>query len=215
HLKEKSAESIKLQSQCQDLSNKLYEQIMKTEEFKNLSLYFKEAKDKAEAECFAAREKQQQQAVDSPTITANETLRVAFMKEQYETKVGELKHQVTVSKKHGEEMLLKLQDAIDELENKKRSEALSLKKNEELSVRLAALEAELDSAIKENREKGKSYDRMVAELECALLSLECCKEEKEKVESCLLDCEAENSQLASELTSLKQQLSDLKFSMEL
>ncbi|XP_051139259.1 uncharacterized protein LOC127257040 [Andrographis paniculata] len=198
-----------LRAQCADLSHKLSEQILKTEEFRNLSSHLKELKDKAEAECLSAREKRETEVTP---VAANDSLRIAFIKEQYETKVQELKQLLSVSKKHGEEMLMKLQDAINEVENRKKTEAMNLKRNEELSVRLAALESELQSALTEKREKSNAYDRVQAELECALLSLECCKEEKEKVSSFLQYFEAEKTQLAIELASAKEQLEKLKSS---
>ncbi|KAL1547051.1 myosin-10-like [Salvia divinorum] len=200
-------ELVKLRSQFNELSHKLAEQVLKTEEFKNLSTHLKELKDKAEAECTAAREKREHEV---PAPTMQDSLRVAFIKEQYETKNQELKQQLSMSKKHGEEMLMRLQDAIDEIETRKKSEAVSLKKNEELSTRLSALEAELLSVISEKREKSNAYDRTKAELECALLSLECCKEEKEKLGASLLEFEAQKSHLADELASMKVQLEDTK-----
>ncbi|KAL8523547.1 hypothetical protein ACS0TY_013496 [Phlomoides rotata] len=191
------------------LRSQFREQILKTEEFKNLSIHLKEQKDKAEAECLVAREKRDTEA---QSATVQDSLRIAFIKEQCETKVQELKQQVSVSKKHGEEMLLKLQDAIDEIENRKKSEAMSLKKNEELSVRLSALETELMSALSEKREKSNAYDLTKAELECALLSLECCREEKEKLGANLLEFEEEKYRLATELMLVKGQLEDVKSS---
>ncbi|KAL0288250.1 UNVERIFIED_CONTAM: hypothetical protein Scaly_2736900 [Sesamum calycinum] len=210
-LEEHKDELMMLRSKCNELSHKLSEQILKTEEFKNLSTHLKELKDKAEAECLVAREKRETEA---PPAAVQDSLRIAFIKEQYETKIQELKQQLSMSKKHGEEMLLKLQDAIDEIENRKKSEAMNLKRNEELSVRMSALEDELQSALAEKREKSNAYDRTMAELECALLSLECCKEEKDKLGASLLEFEADKSRLATELTSVKGQLEDLKSSMK-
>ncbi|XP_047978292.1 myosin-10-like [Salvia hispanica] len=201
-------ELVTLRSQFNELSHKLAEQVLKTEEFKNLSTHLKELKDKAEAECAAAREKRENEVPAASTM--QDSLRVAFIKEQYETKNQELKQQLSMSKKHGEEILMRLQDAIDEIETRKKSEAVSLKKNEELSTRLSALEAELLSVISEKREKSNAYDRTKAELECALLSLECCKEEKEKLGASLLEFEAQKSHLADELALMKVQLEDTK-----
>ncbi|KAK7285486.1 hypothetical protein RJT34_20259 [Clitoria ternatea] len=63
--------------------------------------------------------------------------------EQYETKLQELKPQLSLSKKHSEEMLWKLQDTIDEIEKRKKSEASHMKINEELGMKILELEAEL------------------------------------------------------------------------
>ncbi|KAA8522524.1 hypothetical protein F0562_013115 [Nyssa sinensis] len=196
-------ELMMLQNQCNELSHRLSEQILKTEEFKSLSIHLKELKDKAETKCLQAREKREP---EGPSVAMQESLRIAFIKEQYETRLQELRHQLSISKKHGEEMLLKLQDAIDEMENRKKSEALHLKRNEELSLKILELEAELHSVVSEKREKIKAYDRIKAELECALLSLECCKEEKQKLEASLQECDADKSRIAVELTLTKGQL---------
>lgn len=208
-LKESEDELTTLHAQCTELSNKLSEQIFRTEEFKKLSIHLKELKDKADAECLA-REKRESEGTP---VAMQESLRIAFIKEQYETKLQELKQQLSISKKHGEEMLLKLQDAVDEIENRKRSEALHSKRNEELALKLLALEDELQSVLADNREKIKAYDRMKAELECAILSLECCKEEKEKLEIALRGCEEGKSAVVSELSSMKKQLEDVASSI--
>ncbi|EYU43583.1 hypothetical protein MIMGU_mgv1a000135mg [Erythranthe guttata] len=194
-----------LEEQKDELSHKLSEQVLKTEEFKNLSIHLKELKDKAES--LTAREKREPEVQDS--------LRIAFIKEQCQSTVQELNQQLSMSKKHGEEMLLKLQDAIDEIESRKKSEAVSLKKSDELALRMSNLEEELKAAILEKREKSNAYDRTKAELECALLSLECCKEEKEKVADSLREFEEEKSRLAVELSSVKGRLEILKSSVDL
>ncbi|KAL6493168.1 hypothetical protein OROGR_032927 [Orobanche gracilis] len=208
-LEEYKDELTIIRSQCDELSHKLTGQVLKTEEFKILSTHLKELKDKPESECLLVHGKRETEV----TYTAGQdSLRIAFIKEQFETQVQELKQQVSIAKKHGEEMLLKLQDAIDEIENRKKSEAVNSKKNKELVLRLSTLEAELRTALTEKREKSNACDRTKAELECALLSLECCKEEKGKLESSLLEFEAEKSQLAIEVNVMKAQLENLKFS---
>ncbi|XP_022894505.1 putative leucine-rich repeat-containing protein DDB_G0290503 isoform X1 [Olea europaea var. sylvestris] len=200
-LEDNRDELLMLRSRCNVLSHKLSEQVMKTEEFKNLSIHLKELKDRAEAESSHAREKREP---EGPPVIMQDTLRIAFIKEQYETKIQELKQQLSISKKHGEEMLMKLQDSIDEIENRKKSEAVNMKRNNELSFKLLELETELQSVLAEKREKVNAYDRINAELECVALSLECCKEEKEKLEASFRECEVEKSQLAVELDSIKE-----------
>ncbi|KAL3504682.1 hypothetical protein ACH5RR_034523 [Cinchona calisaya] len=219
-LKDKLDERLALLEECEDelvklcasnteLANKLSKQVLKTEEFKNLSIHLKELKDKADAECLLSREKQEPQG---PPVAIQESLRIAFIKEQYETKIQELKQQLAISKKYGEEMLLKLQDAVDETENRKKSEALQLKRNEELALKLLAMDAQLQSVLSDNREKMKACDRMKAELECALLSLECCREEQEKLHLVLRECEEEKFRVAAELSSTKGEVEDVAFS---
>lgn len=190
-----------LQSHCNDLTQKLSEQILKTEEYKNLSIHLKELKDKADAESMLAREKRES---EGPLSAMQESLRIAFIKEQYETKLQELKYQLCISKKHSEEMLLKLQDAIDEIENRKKYEAAHLKRNEELGLKILELEGEIQELISDKREKLKAYDMMKAELECSVISLECCKEEKQKLEASLQESNEEKSKISAELNLMKE-----------
>ncbi|XP_076890810.1 uncharacterized protein LOC143542019 isoform X2 [Bidens hawaiensis] len=185
-LEEQHAELITLHDKCNQLTNKLSEQKLKTEEFKNLSVYLKELKDNADV----AHDKKEKD-LEGPT----ESLRMAFIKEQHQTKIQELKQQLSVSKRHNEEMLFKLQDALDEIESMKKSEASLLR-------RIQELEAEGESVILEKSDN----DRLRAELECAVLSLEYCKEEKEKLVALLQECEDEKTRISEELSLIKEQL---------
>jgi hypothetical protein len=107
-------ELVMLQKHCNELNQRLSDQILKTEEFRNLSIHLKELKDKADAECIQAREKREP---EGPPVAMQESLRIAFIREQCETRLQEQKQQLSISKKHSEEMLWKLQDAIDEIVN--------------------------------------------------------------------------------------------------
>ncbi|KAG8632997.1 putative WEB family protein At1g65010, chloroplastic isoform X2 [Manihot esculenta] len=207
-----SDELIILKKQCNELTKRLAEQILKTEEFRNLSVHLKELKDKADAECIQACEKREPEA---PPVAMHESLRIAFIKEQYETRLQELKQQLSISKKHSEEMLWKLQDAINEIENRKKSEACHLKKNEELGMKILELEDELQSVLSDKRERMNAYDRMKAEMECSLISLECCREEKHKLEVCLQECNQEKSKIAAELTQTKELLENSKLALNI
>lgn len=200
-LQECGNEVMLLQKQKRELSQRLSEQILKTEEFKNLSFYLKELKDKAEAECLETRGKRE---AEVPSASLQESLRMAFIREQCETKVQELRNQLYASKKHGEEMLLKLQDALNEVEDRRKEESSYVKKNEELLTKILELETELQMALAENREKVKAFDKMKAELECSLISLDCTREEKEKLEASLQKCIEERTKSAIELGSLKE-----------
>ncbi|KAJ0257588.1 Sporulation-specific protein [Hirschfeldia incana] len=199
-----ASELEKLQNRCGDLTQKLSEQILKTEEFKSLSTHLKELKDNAEAECTRAREKTDYQA---PLTPQQESLRIIFIKEQYETKLQELQHQLTMSKKHSEGILMKLQDSIDENEARKKAESGYLKRTKELEDKILKLEADLQSAIydrRESRDKTTDYDMMKAELDCSLLSLECCKEEKQRLEDFLQECKEERLEMSKELESMRE-----------
>ncbi|XP_048131105.1 repetitive organellar protein [Rhodamnia argentea] len=200
-------EIVAMQKQCKELTEKLSEQVMKTEEYKSLASHLRQLKDEADAEVLQAREKKE---TDGQTFAVHESLRIAFIKEQYETKLQELKQQLSMSKKHSEEMLWKLQDAVDEVESRKKSEASNLKKNEELGMRILELESELQAVVSEKREKSMAFDCMKAEMECSLISLECCKEEKQKLEASLLECNEEKTNIAAELALAKEFLESSK-----
>ncbi|KAL3733239.1 hypothetical protein ACJRO7_022723 [Eucalyptus globulus] len=200
-------EIVVMQKQCKELTEKLSAQVMKTEEFKNLATHLKELKDRADAEVLQAREKKE---TDGQTYAVQDSLRIAFIKEQYESKLQELKQQLSMSKKHSEEMLWKLQDAVDEVESRKKSEASNLKKIEELSMKILELESELQAAVSEKREKSMAFDCMKAEMECSLISLECCKEEKQKLEASLLKCNEEKTKIVAELTLANELLESSK-----
>lgn len=200
-LKQSDDELIRLQNQCNDLTKRLSEQVLKTEEFKNLSIHLKDLKDKADAECLNARDRR---GHEGPPVAMQESLRIAFIKEQYETKLQELKQQLSLSKKHSEEMLWKLQDAIDDIENRKKSEASHIKRNEELGMKILDLEAQLQAVLSEKRNLLNAYDLVKAEKECSVISLECCKQEKQELEASLLKCNEDKSKIDEELVLMKE-----------
>ncbi|OAP18889.1 hypothetical protein AXX17_AT1G23070 [Arabidopsis thaliana] len=188
-------------NRCSDLTQKLSEQILKTKEFKSLSNHLKELKDNAEAEWNRAREKADYKA---PLTPQQESLRIIFIKEQYDTKLQELQYQLTMSKKHGEELLMKLQDAIDESEARKKAQSSQLKRTKELEDQILELEADRQSVIYDKRETTTAYDMMKAELDCSLLSLECWKEEKQNLEAILQQCTWESLKMSKELESRRE-----------
>ncbi|XP_012567357.1 uncharacterized protein [Cicer arietinum] len=206
-LKQSDNELIRLQNQCNELTRRLSEQVLKTEEFKNLSIHLKELKDKAETESLNARDRR---GHEGPMVAMQESLRIAFIKEQYETKLQELKQQLSLSKKHSEEMLWKLQGTIDETENRKKSEASQIKINEELGMKILELEAELQAVLSDKRNMLNAYDLLKAEKECSVMSLECCKQEKQELEAALLKCSEEKSKIEVELTLVKESIETLK-----
>lgn len=206
-LKQSDNELIRLQNQCSELTRRLSEQVLKAEEFKNLSIHLKELKDKAEAESLNARDRR---GHEGPPVAMQESLRIAFIKEQYETKLQDLKQQLSLSKKHNEEMLWKLQDAIDEIENRKKSEASQIKINDELGSKILELEAELQAVLSDKRNLLNAYDLLKAEKECSVISLECCKQEKQELEASLLKCSEEKSEIKVELTLAKESIEMLK-----
>ncbi|GAB2213060.1 hypothetical protein Drorol1_Dr00021077 [Drosera rotundifolia] len=197
-----------LEQQNNELNHRLHEQTLKTEEFKNLSIHLKEVKDQIEADFLQLRQQRETEGAK------HESLRIAFIKEQYEGKLQELRQQLSISKKHGEEMLCKLQDVFNQLEKTKKSEASQIKRNEELSQLISALEEELNSALSDVREKANAYDQVKAELECSLISLECCKEEKQQLIDCLQECNEEKHKLEAEFSSMRETLESSMASMK-
>lgn len=183
-----------------DLTQKLAEQSLKAEEFKNLSIHLRELKEKAEA---GRKEK------EGSLHTMQDSLRIAFIKEQYESKVQELKGQVFVSKKYAEEMLLKLQSALDDVETGKKNEIALAKRIEELSMKVSEMEVEMLDLSADKRELSNAYDSMMTELECTKLNLDCCNEEKQKIEVSLEECSEERNRIRVELDLIKKLLENM------
>ncbi|KAK4804931.1 hypothetical protein SAY86_004748 [Trapa natans] len=64
-----------------------------------------------------------------------------------EKEAQELKQQLWISKKHSVDILLKIHDAVNEIENGKRIDASNLRRNEELSMQNLGLESELQEIV--------------------------------------------------------------------
>ncbi|XP_062205036.1 COP1-interactive protein 1-like [Phragmites australis] len=193
-------ELTNLKEQNKDLTQKLAEQSLKTEEFKNLSIHLRELKEKAEA---GRKEK------EGSLFAMQDSLRIAFIKEQYESKVQELKGQVFVSKKYAEEMLLKLQSALDEVETGRKNEISLAKRIEELSMKVSEMEVEMQDLSADKRELSNAYDSIMTELECTKLNLDCCNEEKQKIEADLQGCSEERNRIRVELDLVKKLLENM------
>ncbi|KAF3320378.1 N-terminal C2 in EEIG1 and EHBP1 [Carex littledalei] len=182
-----------------ELTRRLSEQTLKTEEYKNLSIHLRDLKEKADNESSnQATEKRE-----------TESLRIVFIKEQYESKIQELKNQIGVSKKNAEEMLVKLQNALDDVETGKKNEIALAKRIEELSISLSEMEAEMQPLRTDRRELVSAYDNLKTELECTLLSFDCCKEEKLKLETCFHECNEERRKIKVELDLVKRLMENM------
>uniref|UniRef100_A0A0D9XIX7 C2 NT-type domain-containing protein n=1 Tax=Leersia perrieri TaxID=77586 RepID=A0A0D9XIX7_9ORYZ len=199
-LQDSGHELANLKEQNKDLTKKLAEQTLKAEEFKNLSIHLRELKEKAEA---GRKEK------EGSLFAMQESLRIAFIKEQYETKVQELKGQVFVSKKYAEEMLLKLQTALDEVETARKNEISLAKRIEELSIKISEMELEMQDASADKREMSNAYDSIVTELECTKLNFGYCMEEKQRIEATLQECTEERNRIRVELDLIKKLLENM------
>ncbi|WOL09418.1 sporulation-specific protein 15-like [Canna indica] len=198
-----------LQEHHNELSSKLSEQIMRTEEYKNLSIHLKELKNKADAECLMAREKKENER------SSQDSLRIAFIKEQYESKIQELKNQSYVSKKYAEEMLLKLQNALDEVESRKKNEVSLAKKIDELYEKISNLESELDIVLNDRRELVQSFEKIKNELQCTILNFDCCKQEKLRLEDSLKACNEEKLNLEDSLKECNEERTKSRIELDL
>ncbi|XP_078444866.1 sporulation-specific protein isoform X2 [Wolffia australiana] len=174
-----------LQEETKALLDKLSELNLKTEEYKNLSILLsKQIKEKKESS------------------VAAESLRVAFIREKFESRVHDLQLQLDISKKHEEDLLLKLQNAVDEVELRKKSEASQARVNEELLSRISELETDRCELV-------KAYDEIRTELECSAINAECWEEERLKMESSLRERNQEVEKLRAELESVQRHLEQL------
>ncbi|KAK9748677.1 hypothetical protein RND81_02G072900 [Saponaria officinalis] len=200
----------KFETEIQDL-------VISNEELEIRSLVFRTTIDEMSAKIISHEERTGDclQAYDKrkfkgSSFASQESLRVAFIKEEYETKLEEVCHQLSISEKHGEEMLLKLQDVLDDLERRKKREACQSKRNEQLMLKIGELETELKSVLFDNRENLAAYEQLKAELDCAVMSLDCCKEENYQLILSLQECNDYNRKLTNEVELLKEQLQNLK-----
>jgi chromosome segregation ATPase len=188
-----------LRENQRELTRRLSEQTLKTEEYKNLSIHLRDLKEKADVETNnQATEKRE-----------TESLRIVFIREQYESKIQELKNHIGVSEKYAEEMLVKLQTALDEVETGKKNETALAKRIEELSISLSEMEAEMQSIRTDRRELVSAYDNLKTELECTLLSFDCCKEDKSKLETCFHECNEERRKIKVELDLVKRLMENM------
>ncbi|KAG6497211.1 hypothetical protein ZIOFF_045101 [Zingiber officinale] len=137
------------------------------------------------------------------------------LSEQYESKIQELKNQSFVSKKYAEEMLLKLQNALDEVESRKKTEVSLVKKFEELSEKISNLECELVTVLTERKELANADDRITNELECTVLNLECCREKNVKLENSLKKCNAEKLKLEDSLKECNEEKNNVRVELDL
>lgn len=198
-LNESKTELGGLRENQRELTRRLSEQTLKTEEYKNLSIHLKDLKEKTDNESSnQATEKRE-----------TESLRIVFIREQYESKIQELKNQIAVSKNYAEEMLMKLQNALDDVETGKKNEIALAKRIEELSISLSELEAEMQSLRTDRRELVSAYDNLKTELECTILSFDCCKEEKSKLETCFHECNEERRKIKVELDLVKRLMENM------
>eukprot|EP01018_Ginkgo_biloba_P038030 Gb_27516 [translate_table: standard] len=204
---EQKNELMQLRSQHSELKHKLSEQELKTEDLRRHSIHLKELQEKADAE-LSQLHAQKKDLEENSTIM-QDSLRIAFIKEQCEAKEQELLTQLVLSKKHGEELFLNLQEAWRELEVRNEREMQYTRRNEELSIKLLTLETEIQSVLNEKSDlvqKVNKYKAVNAELESNRICLDSCKAEKAELEFILQKANLEREQLDNELSSLKEML---------
>lgn len=202
---EQNNEFMELLSEHDKLKHCLTEQEVKTEEMKMNLTQLKALQEKAEAEAYQLRV--QKKELEHQSTMKQESLRIALIREQYESKEQDFAKQLNILNQHREELLLKLQDTLKELEMRTKSETHYMKKNEEFSAKTLLLETEVQSLLDENNglvHKFKEYESVKAELENHKTSLECWKAEKEELEYLLRRANMQKGQLDNELCSLKE-----------
>lgn len=149
----------------------------------------------------------QKKELEHQSTMKQESLRIALIREQYESKEQDFAKQLNILNQHREELLLKLQDTLTELEMRTKSETHYMKKTEEFSAKNLLLETEVQSLLDEINglvQKVKEYESVKAELENHKTSLECWKAEKEELEYLLRRANVQKGQLDNELCSLKE-----------
>ncbi|XP_057864383.2 uncharacterized protein LOC131072267 isoform X2 [Cryptomeria japonica] len=204
---EQNDELIQLHNECIELKGRLSEKEVMAEELRRHSIQLKELQQKAEAEVSQLHVRKKE--MEEHSIMVQESLRIAFIREQFEAKEQELMNQLEMSKRHGEDLMSKLQDRMKELEIQKSNEIQYREKTEELSIRLVSLETELRSVLKQNNvlvQKIKESNEVKAEVEITKTSLEKCVAEKARLEHQLHISDVEKEQLDKELCSLKEML---------
>ncbi|KAH9295197.1 hypothetical protein KI387_038785, partial [Taxus chinensis] len=204
---EQNDQLMQLRCECSELKDSLSEKEAKTEELRRHSIHLKELQQKAEAE--ASQLRVQKKESEEHSVMIQESLRIAFIREQFEVKEQEILNELGMSKRHGENLLSKLQDTVEELEIQKNSETHYREKTDELSIRLMSLEMELQSVLKENSvllQKVKECNEVEAVVEENKISLEKCESEKAQLEDVLHTVNVEKEQLDNELCSIKEML---------
>eukprot|EP00252_Welwitschia_mirabilis_P010306 TRINITY_DN23501_c0_g2_i2.p1 TRINITY_DN23501_c0_g2~~TRINITY_DN23501_c0_g2_i2.p1 ORF type:complete len:1903 (-),score=570.81 TRINITY_DN23501_c0_g2_i2:455-6163(-) len=222
NLDEKSNQLRELSSEHSSLKQSFSEQNKNVEELREHLVHLKELQMKAEAE--ACELHLQMKELENEKAVAHESLRIALIREQFEAKERELTSHLEHSNKESEELLLKLQDTLKELETYKRNEAQQVKKMEGLSKRCFTLESELKQLSNENNnllQKLKDINSVKSDYEGQKVNLEKYKAEKAGLENLLWKNNIEKQQLEDEVNSLKEMLrysdkefDDLKLSNE-
>lgn len=202
---EQNNEFMQLLSEHNKLKHCLSEQEVKTEELKMNLTQLKDLQQKAEADAYQLRVKKKE--LEHQSTMKQESLRIALIREQYESKEQDFAKQLELLNQHREELLLKLQDTLKDLEMRTKSETHYMKKAEEFSAKTLLLETEVQSVLDEKNglvKQLKDYESVKAELENHKTSLECWKAEKEELEYLLRRANVQKGQLDTELCSLKE-----------
>jgi chromosome segregation ATPase len=139
---------------------------------------------------------------------------IASMKKQYQDNLQELMNQLGLSKKESEALSSKLQNTLDEIEKQVKNELNYRSQIEELSLKLATLQTEVQTLMNEKSEltqKAHEYEHLKAGLEdtkialdATEIALDSSRVEKTELEATLQESYQEKFKLDKELRRYKK-----------
>lgn len=141
---------------------------------------------------------------------------IVSMKKQYQDSLQELMNQLDLSKKESEALSSKLQNTLDEIEKQEQNELGYSSQIEELSLKLAMLQTEVQTLMNEKSEltqKAHEYEHLKADLEDTRIALDATKialdgsrVEKTELEAALQESYQEKVKLDKELSLFQENL---------
>lgn len=141
---------------------------------------------------------------------------IVSMKKQYQGNLQELMNRLDLSKKESEALSSKLQNTLNEIEKQEKNELGYSSQIEELSLKLAMLQTEVQTLMNEKSEhtqKAREYEHLKVDLEDTKIALDATKialdgsrAEKTELEAALQKSYQEKVKVDKELSLLKENL---------
>lgn len=134
---------------------------------------------------------------------------IVSMKKQYQGNLQELMNRLDLSKKESEALSSKLQNTLNEIEKQEKNELGYSSQIEELSLKLAMLNTEVQTLMNEKSEltqKANEYEHLKADLEDTKIALESSRAEKTELEAALQKSYQEKVKVDKELSLLQENL---------
>lgn len=149
---------------------------------------------------------------------------IASMKKQYQDNLQELMNQLDLSKKESEALSSKLQNTLDEIEKQEKNELNYRSQIEELSLKLATLQTEVETLMNEKSEltqKAHEYEHLKAGLEDTKMALDATKialdgsrAENTELEAALQESYQEKVKLDKDVRLLQKNLRNLEVELK-